>query len=103
MARSFDPKTVNQLDWGILGAGVLAFIFSFVSWYTYDEIGCGRFGGVSASDIAWSGFFALVRRAARRWSGRRWSRIELFMPHVKLPFPNRLIGARSLRARHAAA
>jgi len=25
----FDPKTVNNLDWGILGIGALLFIFSF--------------------------------------------------------------------------
>src|SRR5690348_14070625 len=31
---TFDPKTVNPLDWGILGAGLLAFIFSFIDFYT---------------------------------------------------------------------
>ncbi|MDT4983006.1 MAG: hypothetical protein QOF95_496, partial [Pseudonocardiales bacterium] len=29
----FDPKSVNPLDWGIIAAGVLAFIFSIVSFY----------------------------------------------------------------------
>ncbi len=83
---SFDPKSVNQLDWGILGAGVLAFIFSFVSYYTVDVRGFG-----SGSESAWNGFFgwfamllALVGSAAVA--------LDLFMPHVKLPFPNRLIG-----------
>lgn len=82
---SFDPKTVDPLDWGIIAAGVLAFIFSFVSYYTYS------YGPYSASLNAWHGFFgwfamllALVGSAAVA--------LDLFMPHVKLPFPNRLVG-----------
>lgn len=82
---AFDPKSVNQLDWGILGAGALAFIFSFVSYYTYD------FAGLSGSLNAWHGFFgwfamllALVGSAAVA--------LEIFSPQTKLPFPNRLIG-----------
>src|SRR6266567_1932176 len=31
---SFDFASVNPLDWGILGAGLAAFIFSFLSFYT---------------------------------------------------------------------
>jgi hypothetical protein len=72
------------LDWGILGAGALAFIFSFISYYTYS------YGPYSTSFSAWHGFFgwfamlcALVGSAAIA--------LELFMPHVKMPFPNRLI------------
>ena len=81
----FDPKSVNNLDWGILAAGVLAFIFSFVSYYTFS------YGGFSVDENAWSGFFgwlamllALIGSAAVA--------LELFMPHVKLPVPNRLVG-----------
>ncbi len=82
---SFDPKSVNQLDWGILGAGALAFIFSFVSYYTYS------YGPVEGSLDAWNGFFgwfamllALVGSAAVA--------LEIFAPQIKLPFPNRLVG-----------
>jgi hypothetical protein len=82
----FDPKTVNNLDWGILATGLLAFIFSFVSYYSYSVKG---FGG-SASWDAWHGFFgwfamltALIGSAAVG--------IEVFAPHVKLPVANRLI------------
>lgn len=83
----FDPKTVDPMDWGILGAGVLAFIFSFVSYYSYSVSG---YSG-SASLNAWHGFFgwfamllALIGSAAVA--------LELFAPQVRLPFPNRLIG-----------
>lgn len=81
----FDPKAVTPMDWGILAAGVLAFIFSFVSYYTYSA------GGISISENAWHGFFgwfamllALLGSAAVA--------TELFAPQVKLAFPNRLIG-----------
>ena len=48
---SFDPKTVNNLDWGILGIGALVFIFSFVDYYTFSE------SGFSVSENTWHGFF----------------------------------------------
>jgi hypothetical protein len=64
---------------------VLAFIFSFVSYYTYS------YGPYSVSESAWHGFFgwfamlcALVGSAAVA--------MELFMSHVKMPLANRLIG-----------
>ena len=54
----FDPKNVNPLDWGIIGAGVLAFIFSFINFYTYSAK--GGFSGVSVDQSAWSGFLSLL-------------------------------------------
>jgi hypothetical protein len=85
----FDPKNVNPLDWGILAAGFLAFIFSFVSYYSYSIKGCNECG--SGHLNAWHGFFgwfamllALVGSAAVA--------ISLFAPHVKLPVPARLAG-----------
>jgi hypothetical protein len=84
---SFDPKTVNQLDWGILGAGALAFIFSFVSYYTVSIKG---FGG-EGSENAWHGFFGWFAMLLAV-IGSAVIAMELFQPHVKLPFPNRLIG-----------
>jgi hypothetical protein len=53
--QNFDPKTVNPLDWGIIGAGVLAFIFSFFSFYKYSVSFAGF--SQSASVSAWHGFF----------------------------------------------
>jgi hypothetical protein len=86
----FDPKTVNPLDWAIIGAGVLAFVFSFVSYYSYSYSIAG-FGGGTGDLNAWHGFFgwfamllALVGSAAVA--------IAIFAPQVKLPFAARLAG-----------
>jgi hypothetical protein len=80
----FDPKSVNQLDWGILGAGLLAFIFSFISYYTVSV------GGFSDSASAWHGFFG--------WFGTLLAvlgavavALELFAPQVKMQWPNRMV------------
>src|SRR5262245_34841338 len=52
---SFDPKTVNPLDWAILGIGFLIFIFSFIDFYSGATITCGgRSADVSGgSESAW--------------------------------------------------
>jgi hypothetical protein len=81
----FDPKAVNPMDWGILGAGVLAFIFSFVSYYTFSE------GPFSVSESAWHGFFGWFAMLLAL-VGSAVVAMEMFAPHVKMPFPNRLIG-----------
>jgi hypothetical protein len=86
---SFDPKSVNQLDWGILGAGVLIFIFSFVSYYSYS--GKGGLSDYSVTDNAWNGFFGWFAMLLAL-IGSAVIALELFMPHMKLPFPNRLVG-----------
>jgi hypothetical protein len=85
----FDPKNVNPLDWGIIGAGVLAFIFSFIDYYTYS--GKGAVSGVSVDQSAWSGFFgwfALLLVLV----GSGLVAMELFAPQIKLPVPTRLAG-----------
>ena len=95
---AFDPKSVNPLDWGSIAAGVLAFIFSFVSYYTasVDVSGTCPPGTQSAventdypSASAWHGFFG--------WFGTLLAVVgavliamALFAPHVKLPIPTRL-------------
>jgi len=100
----FDPKTVNTLDWGILGAGVLAFLFSFIDFYDGASIDCGgrgsaSYNGGSASawhDVFGGGFFswfAMVFAVA----GGVLVALELFSPQVKLPVANRL-GALALFA-----
>jgi hypothetical protein len=87
---NFDPKSVNQLDWGILATGFLAFIFSFVSYYSVS-FSIRGFGGGSASENAWHGFFGWFAMLLAL-IGSAVVAMELFMPHVKLPFPNRLVG-----------
>jgi hypothetical protein len=82
--QHFDPKSVNSLDWGILGAGVLTFIFSFFDYYTASV------GPYSASESAWHGFFgwfAMLLAVA----GSVVVGMELFAPQVKMPWPSRLV------------
>lgn len=69
---------ITPLDIGIVGAGVLAFVFSFISYYTVTVSGSTRTTG------AWHGFYgwfaavvallgALVLVAAFVSPGQRWS------------------------------
>jgi vacuolar-type H+-ATPase subunit I/STV1 len=90
---AFDPKTVDPMDWAIIGAGILSLIFSFFAYYKYKasySIG-GASQSISASASAWHGFFgwfaAIVALAAAAILA-----IELFMPGtLKLPIPARTI------------
>ena len=85
---AFDPKTVDGLDWGILAAGVLAFIFSFVDYYSYSVPGFSQYSG---SWNAWHGFFGwFAMLLALAGSGA--VAMSIFAPHVKLPMANRLLG-----------
>jgi len=93
---SFDPKSVNNLDWGIIAAGALAFIFSFVSYYSYKV----DFGGIASATghwNAWHGFFGWFAMLAAV-VGSALVAISLFAPQVNLPVPARLacLGAYAL-------
>ena len=94
----FDPKTVNNLDWGILGIGALLFIFSFFGYYTWDfpsyHVGGVSVGGGSVSYSAWhtSGgtwlaWFAMIIGVLAAVVVA----LELFMPQLKFPLPSRLL------------
>ena len=97
-AQPFDPKNVNPLDWGILGAGVLMFIFSFINFYTYGakeqcfnvagHQQCAG-GGGSVDQSAWSGFLSLLA-ILLILVGTALIALDLFAPQVKLPIANRL-------------
>jgi hypothetical protein len=83
----FDPKAVNPLDWGILAAGLLAFIFSFFDWYT-ASVSVGGFSS-SAGESAWNGFFGWFA-VLLAVVGAALVAVSLFAPQVSLPFPVRL-------------
>jgi hypothetical protein len=53
--QNFNPSTVNPMDWGIIAAGVVAFIFSMFKFYKYTV----TIGPIKVSDTvsAWHGFF----------------------------------------------
>jgi len=80
---------VNPLDWGIVGAGVLAFIFSLFDYYTVS-IDARGLGSYSDSASAWHGFFGWFATLLAV-AGAVVVAMELFAPQVKMPFPNRLI------------
>jgi hypothetical protein len=94
----FDAKNVNPLDWGIVAAGVIAFLFSFIDFYDGADVTAGgRSATVDAgtasawNDVVGGGFwswfamlFAILGAAAVA--------LSLFAPHVKLPISNRLAG-----------
>ena len=88
----FDPKSVHQYDWAILGAGVLFFIVSFFPWYSYQLKGCGTgFNGCySDTGTAWGGILTLLATLLVIIATAAIA-LEVFMPQVKLPVPNRLI------------
>jgi hypothetical protein len=56
--QNFDPKTVDPLDWGIIAAGVVTFIFSLFNYYTYKV----SFVGItqSASVSGWHGILSPI-------------------------------------------
>jgi hypothetical protein len=86
---AFDPKTVNPLDWGILGAGLLAFIFSLFDYYTVTVSFSGASASASAS--AWHGFFGWFA-ALLAVVGAALIAMDLFAPQIKLPIATRLAG-----------
>jgi hypothetical protein len=86
----FDPKSVNPLDWGILGAGVLAFIFSLFDYYDISV----SYRGIDGGDFtysAWHGFFGWFAALAAL-VGAALVAAAIFAPQVKLPVPARLAG-----------
>jgi hypothetical protein len=88
--QNFDPKTLNPLDWGIIGAGVLAFLFSLFGYYTYtvSASALGVTQSASQTYSAWHGFFgwfgALVAIAAAIVLALN------LIAKIELPFPVRL-------------
>src|SRR4051812_26297170 len=82
----FNASNVNPLDWGIIGAGALAFIFSLFRYYTVTV----SFGGqsASASASAWHGFFGWFA-ALLAVAGAAVVAMDLFAPQVKLPIATR--------------
>lgn len=92
--QDFDPRSVNPLDWGIIAAGLLAFIFSFFSFYTVKVSVTGLassfgIGSAKAHENAWHGFFG--------WFGVLVAIVATLIlaaeliAKIKFPFQTRLI------------
>jgi hypothetical protein len=91
----FDPKSVNPLDWAILGIGFLVLIFSFFGFYTASNSGGAGFAAASKSAGAWheifgGGFFGWIAMVFAV-AGTVALAITLFAPQIRMPFPGRLI------------
>lgn len=81
---SVDFAAINRLDWGILAAGLLAFIFSFVSYYTYSLKGFG-----SGDENGWHGFFGWFAMLLALLASILLA-VHLFVPSLQLPVPVRV-------------
>lgn len=91
---SFDPASVNRLDWAILGIGFIVLVFSFFDYYSWD-FGSGY--GIDLGSVSWSAWhfehglfiawFAMVFTVL----GAAVLAISLFAPAVDLPAPARVL------------
>lgn len=91
---SFDPASVNRLDWAILGIGFIVFIFSFFDYYSWDF---GRGYGLNLGSVSWSAwhfdhglFIAWFAMAITVLSAAVLA-ISLFAPAIELPAPARVL------------
>lgn len=90
----FDPKSVNTLDWAVVGLGALLLLFSFFSYYSldlgpYGSDSTGAWHFSNGSFIAWFAMvFAVLGCAAVA--------VEVFAPQVQLPQPNRVLSVELL-------
>ncbi|HEU5268587.1 MAG TPA: hypothetical protein VFU36_01595 [Jatrophihabitans sp.] len=87
VGQKFDARAVNPLDWGIIAAGVVAFIFSLFNFYKYT-LTVGGVHEASDSVSAWHGFFG--------WFGVLVALLASLVlaaeliARVRFPFPTRL-------------
>jgi hypothetical protein len=89
--QNFDPKSVNPLDWGIIGAGLLAFIFSFFSYYTATlkvKFAGVTSGSATGHESAWHGFFGWFAAFVALVSAGVLA--AHLIAKITLPFPVRL-------------
>jgi hypothetical protein len=79
---NFDAKRVTPLEWAGIGAGALAFIDSFLPWYSVSYEGILGVGGsfsANAWDFALSLFAVLMLIAAG---------VVVLLPHLDVQVPN---------------
>ncbi|SHM08969.1 hypothetical protein [Actinacidiphila paucisporea] len=91
---SFDPASVDRLDWAILGIGAVVFVFSFFDYYSWDF---GNQLGIDIPSVSWGAWhfdhglfiawFAMVLTVL----GAAVLAVSLFAPAVTLPSPARAL------------
>ncbi len=85
--RSFDPASVDPLDWAIVAAGVLAFLFSFFAYFSY-KVTIATFSQTGTTN-AWHG--ALAPLATLLAVGAALLLAVQLSGSVRLGFPVRLV------------
>jgi hypothetical protein len=86
--QNFDAKTVHRPDWGAAGAGLLALVCSFLSWYHYSINAFGishDYGGIGGG---LTGFLVRLLTLA----GLAGLAMAVAAPQVPLPVSPRLAG-----------
>lgn len=89
----FDPKTINPLDWAVLGVGLLTLIFSFFGFYSAKVSGAGVSQSTSYSawhDIFGGGFFGWLGMILAVLGAIALA-LGLFAPQVNLPMAARTL------------
>lgn len=93
-ANTFDPASVDRLDWAILGIGFIVFIFSFFDYYSWD-FGDGL--GIDLGSVSWSawhfshGLFVAWLAMVATVLGAVVLAVGLFAPAVSMPVPARTL------------
>lgn len=82
---SFDPKRVTPLEWAGIGAGALAFITSFLPWYTVSfdfgaGLGLSSSGSANAWDAKFGAWFPMLLLLAVG--------VVILLPHLGTQVPN---------------
>ena len=82
----FDPKTVNPLDWAILGVAFLIFIFSFTDYLTAPfGFGWNAWHFSHWTFLTWFAMvFGVIAGAVVA--------VDLFAPQMRMQWSNRVVG-----------
>jgi hypothetical protein len=76
----FDPKRVTTLDWVVIGAGGLAFIDSFLPWYTASIEGQSLGSASGWHSYSWLAILLLVAAGALVLTANAGQQINLPAP-----------------------
>jgi hypothetical protein len=89
---AIDVSNVDPLDWALFGVALVAFIFSFLSFYTatVSATFAGRHISQSAHENGWHGFFGWFAVLLALLASALVA-VLIFAPQVKLPASGRLI------------
>ncbi|MCW2539324.1 MAG: hypothetical protein JWN95_1049 [Frankiales bacterium] len=88
--RQQDPDAIDHLDWGVIAAGLVAFLFSLFDYYTYTAKIAGLQVSAGGSVSAWHGVFGWLA-ALLAFGSAGLLAVQLIVK-LDLPFPVRAVG-----------